>query len=35
MWDLWYRDGAEGLSDEKLGEANVSRMGVGVRVGYV
>lgn len=31
MWDLWYRDEVEGLS----GEADVSRIGVAARVGYV
>jgi hypothetical protein len=34
MWDLWYRDEAKGLSSEKLGEADVSRIDAAARVGY-
>jgi hypothetical protein len=32
MWDLWYRDGARGLSGEKLRESEGSATNVAVRV---
>ena len=34
MWDLWYRDEGKGLTGEKLGDSNVSVIGVAVRVGH-